>query len=183
MATQTRLITADEFFLMRNPPGVKQKLVRGEIEPMSFAGGEHAAVAAEIAALIRNHAKPRGLGKVFTEVGVVTETDPDTVRGPDAAFIRAERLPLIARIEKFLRIPPDLIVEVTSPGDRPAEIEAKNAEWLAFGVRLLWQVDPAARTATVHRPGAAPTTLAADDEIDGGDVLPGFRCRVADFFA
>jgi Uma2 family endonuclease len=180
---QTRLITADEFFGMRPPPGIKQQLVRGEIEPMSFAGGEHAAVAAEIAALIRNHAKPRGLGRVFTEVGVVTETDPDTVRAPDAAFIRAERLPLIARFEKFLRIPPDLVVEVTSPGDRPTEIEAKNAEWLAFGVRLLWQVNPAGRTVTVHRPGTESTTLTAADEIDGGDVLPGFRCRVAEFFA
>ena len=70
-----------------------------------------------------------------------------------------------------------------SPNDRPDEVEEKVQEWLAAGSSAVWTVDPEAKTVTVHRPGAEPVTLTEDQDLDGGDVLPGFVCRVALFFA
>jgi Uma2 family endonuclease len=183
VAPAIRAITADEFLLLPESPGACRELVRGEIEEMSLAGGEHGRIAARIGRRIGNHVEDRRLGETYAaETGFVTERDPDTVRGADCAFISAARLPLIADPRKHIRIPPDLVVEVTSPSDRPAQVDAKIAEWLAFGVRAVWQVDPDRRTVAVHRTGQSPVTLGTNGELDGGDILPGFRCRVADIF-
>jgi len=54
---------------------------------------------------------------------------------------------------------------------------------LAAGSRAVWTVDAEGRTVTIHRPNAEPITLTEDQKIEGGDVVPGFECRVADFFA
>ena len=70
-----------------------------------------------------------------------------------------------------------------SPNDRPDEVEEKIQEWLSGRQPGGVVVDPETRTVTVYRPGAEPVTLTEDQEIDGGDVIPGFDCRVADFFA
>ena len=85
--------------------------------------------------------------------------------------------------KKHIPFAPDLAVEVRSPNDRDDEVEEKIQLWLAAGSLLVWDVDPENRTVVVHRPGAEPVTLREDEEIDGGVVIPGFRCRVADFFA
>jgi hypothetical protein len=74
---------------------------------------------------------------------------------------------------------PDLIVEVLSPDDRPGEILATIGEWLDAGVRLVWVLHPDACQARVYRPDGSLHLLGATDELDGEDVLPGFRCSVA----
>ena len=99
------------------------------------------------------------------------------------AFVRAERLAEITNADKHVPFAPDLAVEVLSPNDRSDEVEEKVQEWLAAGSRAVWTVDPKARTVTVYRPGAEPVTLTEDQKLEGGEVLPGFACLVADFFA
>lgn len=111
------------------------------------------------------------------------ERDPDTVRGTDAGFVRAERLARITQPEKYIPFAPDLAVEVLLPNDRDDEVEEKVRLWLRAGSLLVWVVDPEIRTVVIYRRRAKPVTLTADQEIDGGKVIPGFRCRVADFFA
>src|SRR5262249_6164334 len=138
----------------------------------------------EIGRLIANYDKPLRLGKTYAaETGFIVERDPDTVRGADIAFVGNERLALITNPVKHIPFGPDLVVEVHSPNDRDDEVEEKTQLWLAAGSLLVWIVDPESRTVVVHRPGAEPVTLREDQEIDGGDVIPGFRYRVADFFA
>jgi Uma2 family endonuclease len=184
MSTGTRLITADEFLEWPDEPGCRQELIRGEVVTMSLAGGEHGEVAMEIGSLIWNHVKPLKLGKVYAaETGFIVERNPDTVRGADVAFVSNERLALITNPNKHIPFGPDLAVEVLSPNDRDDEVEEKVQVWLTAGSLLVWIVEPANRTVVVHRQGAEPVTLREDDEIDAGDVIPGFRCRVADFFA
>src|SRR4051794_35283312 len=96
MSTQTRLLTADEFFDWPDEPGMRQELIRGEVITMSLAGGEHGAIAVEIGRLVANHVKAFKLGSAYAaETGFIIERDPDTVRAPDVAFVRTERLSAI----------------------------------------------------------------------------------------
>jgi Uma2 family endonuclease len=183
MSTQTRLMTADEFLEMPDD-GFLHELIRGEVVTMSLPGGEHGEVAGEIFRLIANHVRSTKLGKTYAaETGFLIERDPDTVRGPDVAFVRADRLPAIKNPEKHVPFAPDLAVEVLSPNDRPDDVEEKVQEWLAAGSLAVWSVDPRKKTVTVHRPGADPITLTEDQDLDGGEILPGFVCRIYLFFA
>jgi Uma2 family endonuclease len=137
----------------------------------------------KILRLIGNHVEAEQLGDTYAETGFIVERDPDTVKGPDVSFVRSERLATITKPEKHIPFAPDLAVEVISPNDRDDEVEEKVQMWLKAGSPLVWLVDPASRTVVVYRPDAEPVTLREDQEIDGGDVIPGFHCRVADFFA
>ena len=84
--------------------------------------------------------------------------------------------------EKNVQGAPDLVVEVVSPSDRVREVEDKTRAWVEAGARAVWVAWPNTRTVAVHGPGAKPVTLTEDDVLDGGDVLPGFRCPVAEVF-
>jgi Uma2 family endonuclease len=119
---------------------------------------------------------------VGTDTGVLLERNPDTVREPDVAFVSADRLPLDVRPRGYLEVVPDLVAEVISPNASPVEVNDKTQMWLRYGVRLVWEVDPEARTVTAHYPDRPYATFGEDDMLDGGDVLPGFSCPVRDIF-
>jgi Uma2 family endonuclease len=182
MATQTRLVSADQFFAMPDD-GFSHELVRGEVITMSLPGGRHGKIASRIVRLLGNYTDPRNLGDVYPEVGFLIERNPDTVRGPDVAVVAREKLSRIVDHTKFIPFAPDLAVEVVSPNDRAVEVQEKAEMWIEHGARLVWVVDPKSETVTVHRPGAEPRTLSGDDPLDGEGVIPGFRCRAADCFA
>jgi len=114
--------------------------------------------------------------------GYVLERCPDTVRAPDVAFVRAERVPTAEEQEHFAELAPDLVVEVISPSDRMTDVEEKVEQYLALGVPLVWVFHPRRRTVTVRRPGREPLVLRDGDVVDGEEVLPGFRLPVADIF-
>jgi|ERR1041385_218029 Uma2 family endonuclease len=170
------LMTADE--LLRLPDdGWRHELVRGELRKMSPAGAGHGYIAAEIVASLAPFVKQRRLGRVYAaETGFRISRQPDTVRAPDAAFVRAERVVLTV---KFFEGPPDIAFEVTSPGDTYSEIEEKTRDWLQAGVRAVVIVDPVTKTARVHRSTSA-VTIAEAIELD--DIIPGWRLPLADLF-
>jgi Uma2 family endonuclease len=121
------------------------------------------------------------LGRVLAgDAGFKLATDPDTVRGPDVAFVRQERLPKRSP-RGFAAFAPDLVVEILSPGDRVGGVLAKVADWLSAGARLVWVIDPERRIARIYRPDGTETTIHEDDgeQLDGEDILPGFTCRLA----
>jgi Uma2 family endonuclease len=76
----------------------------------------------------------------------------------------------------------DLVVEVQSPSARRRTTQDKIREYLNRGVRMIWVVDPEARTVTVYRQAGEGRLLWDDATLTGEDVLPGFECRVAEFF-
>ena len=116
------------------------------------------------------------------ETGFKIAQDPDTVRAPDAAFIRADRiggkLP-----QGFFPGAPDLAVEVLSPDDRASEVIAKVENWLAAGCRSVWVVDPKTQTVSVYRPDRKAIVLKSTDTLTDADLLPGFAAAVAEIFA
>ena len=117
------------------------------------------------------------------EGGFTVRRQPDKVFAPDLHFVSKDRLAKEGITEKFADYPPDLAVEVLSPEDTASEILRKIEEYLAAGVALAWVVDPATRTVTVYRSLRDIQILSAKQELDGGEVLPGFRARVAEIFS
>jgi Uma2 family endonuclease len=107
--------------------------------------------------------------------------NPDTVRAPDLAFLKQERI-RTTDPHGFWTGAPDLAVEVLSPDDRPSKIRPKVDEYFAKGVPAVLVIDPDARSVEIHRPSTAPIRLAETDTLDLGDALPGFRCGVAEIF-
>jgi Uma2 family endonuclease len=175
-------MTAEEL-LAYHAPDKRTELVRGRLVVRETAGYEHGRVAADLLVRIAGHVRANALGVVLAaETGFTLQRRPDTVRAPDVAFIRADRLPPPG-IRGFPELAPDLAVEVRSPGDTRPEVAEKVADWLAAGAALVWVVDPIARTVVVHAPGRVPHTLGAEDTLDGGDVLPVFQVRVVELFA
>ena len=180
----TRLLTAEDIAAMAEELGPgRHELIEGELLSMAPAHADHGEVSTEFAFHLRLRSGRGRLGTVFTgEAGFFLRRDPDTVRVPGVAFVRAERLPPRAERRGYMPVVPDIAVEVLSSTERRAAIAAKVAMYLLAGVRLIWLADPRDRTVTVHAPGLAPRVLGPEDFLDGGDVLPGFRVRVGDFF-
>jgi Uma2 family endonuclease len=158
------------------------ELLEGELIMMSPAGFNHGGIAGNIALALGAFVKPRSLGVVVTaEPGFQIAHNPDTVRVPDVAFVRADRIPSCG-VKGFFQGAPDLAIEVISPSDRAVEVEAKSQEWLGAGCRAVWVVDPETRTVAVHS-NSGVTVLSESETLTGGDVLPGFSVSVAEVFA
>lgn len=174
--------TADEFMAL--PLDLKRyELVRGRLVEVSVTGFKHGVIEINIVLLLGQHVRQRRLGQLTPgDAKHLLSRDPDTLRQPDVAFVRAERLPPPVEWEAYGRVVPDLAVEILSPSNTAAEMREKVAEYLRVGVRLVWIVDPERETVTVHTSDAAPVMLPTSAEITGGDVLPDFRCPVAAFF-
>lgn len=181
MPTRARLVTAEEFARIPDDD-YHYELVEGRVARMSPPGSRHGVLAVRIGALLHQHVDANRLGAVLTHAGFKIVSDPDTVREPDVAFVSAERIPPTGIPEGFWPGPPDVAVEIRSPGDRRTEIQAKVRDYLARGVRLVWVVDSKSRTLTVHRAQSPPMTLGVDDVLDASDVIPGFTCPVARFW-
>jgi Uma2 family endonuclease len=126
--------------------------------------------------------KTRALGKVLVEVGYVLVRAPDTVRAPDISFVAASRLAGGRAPQGFISGPPDLAVEVVSPGDSATDLDAKVQEYLLAGTRLLWLVHPGTRTVTAYRPDGTARVLREGDMLDAEGVIPDFRVPVQDLF-
>jgi Uma2 family endonuclease len=182
MSTTSTLVTADELFKLPDD-GFRYELVRGEIRRMPPAGGEHGAVIMHLGGPLYQFVKGHDLGVVFgAETGFKIASDPDTVRAPDLAFVRRERIPEGGIPKEFWPGAPDLAVEVVSPGDTYTEVEEKVNDWLGAGTRLVLVLNPRTRTVTVHTSLTDVMRLTESDVLDGGEVLPGFTCRVAELF-
>ena len=133
---------------------------------------------------IANYVIDHGLGTVWpADCGLQCFAgDPNRVRKPDTMFIDAKRYSIGQLTDGYLRVVPDLVVEVLSPNDNAEDIERKVGEYLDAGIRLVWIISSEARTIRIHRRDGSGLWLKSDGELSGEDVIPGFRCRVADLF-
>jgi Uma2 family endonuclease len=182
MTTTLQRSTASELYAMPDD-GFRYELVRGELRKMAPSGWEHGLVVVNVTVLVGRHVKTNNLGACSgAETGFKIASDPDTVRAPDLAFVRRERIPEGDPTQKFFEGAPDLAVEVVSPGDSYAEVEEKVEQWLAAGARAVWVLNPKPRSVTVYRSMTDVTRLSEADELDGGEVVPGFRCKVSEIF-
>lgn len=183
MSTATRITTADELLFMPTD-GYRYELIEGELRKMSPGGSQHGLLSNKIGWLLTTHVVQFDLGEVFgAETGFRVGRNPDTVLAPDASFVRKERIQKIGVPKEFFPEAPALVVEVVSPGDTAEEVDDKMRRWFSAGAELGWVIYPSGRTVTVYQSLHDIRILSGDDMLDGGEVVPGFTCRVSDLFA
>lgn len=170
----SRLMTAEELVHV-DIPGKQVELVRGVLVVREPPGFQHGTIMLRLGAMLLRHADAHNLGLVVVgDPGFKLATNPDTVRGPDIAFIRRECVPHPPPVG-FAAFPPDLVIEIRSPSDRPGDILGKVGDWLSAGTGLVWVIDPQRRLAHVYHANGTQSTV---DSFDGEDVLPGFSCSL-----
>lgn len=181
-AVQTRLLTAEEF-ARRPDPGYPEELVRGEIVAMPQPGARHGEVCGQAYFLLRLYVEQHDLGRVLSnDSGVITERDPDTVRGADVAFYSFARMPRGPAPDGYPVTAPDLVIEVRSPSERWKDLHKKIGEYLDAAVGAVVVLEPEGRTAHVFSPDAMPQRLGPEDELSVPEILGDFRVPVGRFF-
>lgn len=176
-------VTAEQLWEMPEKPGVRYELVDGEVVEVPGTGGLHSLIAGSLYRMIHGHATENDLGVAFHDnTSYLLRRSPDLVRIPDVSFASWERIPVGGVPEGYLPFAPDLAVEIVSPNDRADDVHDKVREYLDAGIRMVLVLWPKHRSVSVHEPGLVACELGPEDELDGGDVLPGFRVRVGDLF-
>jgi len=182
MSTATQLMTAEE--LIKLPGGsCRYELVKGELLTMPLAGEERGVLIVNVAVPLALHVRRNDLGIVYgAETGFQIESNPDTVLGPDIAFVSKDRLKENGISSGYRLGAPDLAVEVISPRDSSKRVEQKVQRWLAGGALTVWTVDPKTRTVKVYQSMSSVTVLGETEVLTGGTLLPGFKLPVAEIF-
>jgi Uma2 family endonuclease len=177
------LLTAKDFARIAEVLGPCE-LVRGEIVPMSPGGIEHSEVTGRACLLVATFNRTHRLGRVLTgEAGLVVSRHPDTVRGADVAFVSHSRLPRdVADRTGFLRVPPELVIEILSRDTSWERMEEKIADYHRFGVDLVWVLDPQTLTLRAYGRDRTPLIFKDTDTISADPLVPGFSCPVSEFF-
>lgn len=175
-------ITADELF--RLPAnGARLELIQGELRSTSPAGGRHGAIASRLTVSLGGFVEANNLGRTYAaETGFRLARDPDTVRAPDLAFIRRERVAQLGDVEGFIPGAPDFAVEVLSPSDSYAAVEEKVAGWLAAGTAVVAVVDPAVRRVVARSRTGTTTVFAERDSLTIPELFPGWSMPVTAMF-
>ena len=179
---ESELLTADDL-LRIHLPDKSAELVRGALIVREPPSTEHGRIQSNLSYFVTRHVRENRLGLVFgQDTGFMIQSNPDTVRGADVAFLRHERATGLPR-RGYAALAPDLVVEILSPDDRPAAYLAKVAEWLGAGTALVWVIDPQRQHGLAYRADGSLTIIAADGQLDGESVLPGFSCPLAEVLA
>jgi Uma2 family endonuclease len=159
------------------------EVVNGEWEPLSRNTWLHALIVGNAYALLRHYAKAsEGWLAAVGDPGTKLTHMPDTVRGPDAAIIRADRLPVGKGAEGWLDGGPDLAVDVVGDRQTATQVARKAMEYIRAGSRMVWVIDPGPELVMIITAESQLRIIGKDDVLEGGDVLPGFSCKVSELF-
>lgn len=170
---------SEEAFLRLPDDGRKYELVDGEVKEVP-AGVRHDIIGMTVGALLRPAARGHGF-VAGSQAGFRMRSG--NLRSPDVSFTRRERFPDGLPPEGFGDFAPDLCIEIISPSEDTQDMARKVQEYFQTGAQRVWQLFPDSRRVQVYTSPEQFTLLEAADEIDGGDLLPDFRCRVAELFA
>jgi Uma2 family endonuclease len=162
----------------------QRELDEGELILMAPAGGEHGLSEMHLAGLIFAEVKKRKLGVMFSsDTGFLLKRNPDTVRCPDIAFVRKERLPLsYAKEGGYVVGAPDLAVEIQSPSQSPADLEKKVRQYLEAGGHTVWVIHLRRREARIYRRSGEIEKIDAAGFLEAPEILPGVRIALRDIF-
>jgi Uma2 family endonuclease len=182
VADPPKLLSAEEFAAMPEL-GRFTELVKGEVIQMPPPSFLHGIVCGNVAFALGTHVRPRSLGRItINDSGVVTERDPDTVRGADVAYFSYERLPKHVTPRVYPEVSPELVFEVMSPDEVFRDVMAKVDEYLDAGVTLVYVIDPSREQAMLFQKGTLGTLFGPTNELTFPGVLPDLRIPVGPLF-
>ena len=158
------------------------ELIDGRIVRMNPTGRSHAFVESNLSSALNLFVRQRKLGQVLVgEVGIFTRRDPDRVRAADIAFVSNERLAGTTS-GGYLKIAPELVVEVISPTDRWQDMRQKLEEYFAIGVQRVWIVEPDKRDVLVYNASTEMHKYGEGDILAGEAALDSFALPIAELF-
>lgn len=182
MATTFERLTAEEY-AMRAGNGRPSELVQGQVVDMNPPSPRHGKICLRIGTLLANFAEIRDLGHVVgNDSAIITNRNPDTVRGADVAYYSYARLAKGPLPDGYLKVAPDLVVEVLSPDDRWTTVHEKTAEYLKAGVALVCVVEPKSESAVIYSQTEPPRFVGKGDDLAFPEILPDFAVPVAKLF-
>lgn len=180
--TSTALMTAEELLQLPRSE-FRHELINGELITMPLPGTPHGRIVLRLMVPLAQFVWDHDLGEVYDYSGFQLTLNPDTVLGPDAAFVSKGRLGKAKEDRGYWPGPPDIAVEVLSPSDRPSRVATRISRWFDYGVKQLWIVNQKNRTVTVYRSTSDATTFSGSDYLEAQDLLPGFRLSLDRIFS
>lgn len=171
-----------EFEQLPEDDRYRQELVRGRVLREPRPAPLHGRILARLSHLLYEATEGSGKFVLLSDAGFVLEDDPPTVRGPDLAVVRRERVPPSGYAPGFWHIAPDIAIEIISPSNRASQMQDKVLQYLEAGVPIVWIVDPGTSSIIVHFAGGRSQLLTMRDTIDGGEILPDFTLKLATLF-
>ena len=140
-------------------------------------------LAIRLAILLDAFVRPRKLGLIVGADGML-KLSIGLIRIPDVSYISWDSIP-DGKVPKepIPMLAPTLAVEVLSESNTTAEMKRKRREYFKAGTSLMWIVDPKVRVVTAYTSYRKSATFTESDTLDGGDVLPGFKLSLYEYFA
>jgi Uma2 family endonuclease len=178
--TLTKKYTLAEYEALPDD-GKKYELVEGELVEMPGASEEHSRISTTIQGYLWNFVLANKLGEVYnSDARYALEPYSDIVRMADVSFVQTSR---VTRGVVTMKFGPDLVGEVLSESNSVTDIEKKTKEYRQAGSRLVWVINPEEKEVYIYRAGELQRqTLTVEEELDGEQVLPGFKLPVGKLF-
>jgi len=170
--------------LVKFNPDLRWELTaQGEVIVMAPTGSETGNYNFELNTDLGTWNRQQKMGKAF-DSSAGFRLPNGAIRSPDLAWIAQERWEQLSPEQRrqFAPICPDFVLELVSPSDDLATVQAKMQEYLENGCRLAWLVNPETRSVTIYRPNVAPEIVTFDVVLSGEDVLPGFTVDLRHIF-
>ncbi len=177
--------TSRDLELLPDGEGVRYEIIDGDLYVSRAPTWEHQLTASEVCRALQDWNDVSGAGWANSAPGLVFAEDEDVI--PDVVWISHERLAVALDEARHLRIAPELVVEVLSPGsaNERRDRELKLKLYSRQGVQEYWIVDWRVRTVQVYRRAEMALTLVGtlrDDDILTSPLLPGFSCPLSRFW-
>ena len=175
-------VTPERPEILTEPEGLYE-VIDGQVVEKSM-GVYECWLATEVFDLLNRHVKGNSLGRVLMEMIFDLRPTVDRERRPDVAFISFERWASDREVPETSSwaVVPDLAIEVVSKTNSADEMVEKVEEYFRVGVRLVWVVYRRQRRIYVYRSPTDIQVRTLGEELDGGEVLPGFRVRLEQIF-
>jgi Uma2 family endonuclease len=183
MATvESKFISAAEFLLLSNELGAAE-LVKGKVQAMSPPGWRHGNIASRITQYLANYLDKNKIGRIATlDAGIITQRNPDTVRGADVAFHSFQRLPKNIAPDNYPEHSPEIVWEVLSPNDRWKDVLGKVSEYLTAGVLVVCVIDIKNECCITYFPDKPDERLSRAQTWSIAEILPGFEINLEKLF-
>ncbi len=160
------------------------EVVGGQIVENPPMGAQESVLAGLLTELMAPVARASGLGRVVQETLFPIDRAGKLKRRPDVAFVSDRRWPLKRRIPQTEAwdVIPDLAVEFVSETNSANSVVVKIEEYLEAGVRRVWVIYPVVGKVYLYDSPTQVRILQLSDDLEGGDLIPGFRVALKTLF-